>query len=80
MGHCKLGRKETKKAMGGRFAKTCFVLSVGVWSAKTGENTWFLFCLLDFLERLPGTHNPEAVGSSPTPATIKTPDFAQKEW
>ena len=71
-------RIEATEGSDGSFAKTCFVLSVGVWSAKTGENTWFLFCLLDFLERLPGTHNPEAVGSSSTPATIKTPDFAQK--
>ena len=74
------GKKGTTGGKDGSFAKTCFGASVGVWSAKKGGKTGFSLVLLDFLERMPGAHNPEAVGSSPTSATIKPPFSPRKRW
>ena len=60
------------------FAKTCFALSVGVWSARTGTKDGFLIAFLGFYDSELSAHNRSPVGSSPASATIKEPGIDTK--
>ena len=68
-----LGRKGSAKGVAAIFAKTCFEVSVGGWSAWVGEDACFLVAFFGFSQPELSAHNPEVVGSSPASATIKVP-------
>ena len=65
----KRGRTGSAKGSGGSFAKTCFALSVGVWSARTGKKDGFLIACFAFSDSELSAHNRSVVGSSPASAT-----------
>ena len=66
-----VGRKGSTGGTDTSFAKACFEMSVGKWSARTGKNTGSLIACLALLEVDSSAHNPEVVGSSPASATIR---------
>ena len=65
-----VGRSRSARERDGNFAKTCFAVSVGKWSARTGNNPGSLLVFLALWHFDSCAHNPEVVGSSPASATI----------
>ena len=66
-----VGRSGSAGERDATFAKTCFEMSVGEWSARTGNNPGSLLVFLALWHFDSCAHNPEVVGSSPASATIR---------
>ena len=73
-----LGKRESATDGRNSFAKTCFSNFVGVSSAEKPQKVGLLITFLGVSDFLRYAHNPEVGGSSPSSATIKTPNFERK--
>ena len=65
-----VGRSGSAVEKDTNFAKICFEIPVGEWSARTGKHPGSLLVFFALWHFDSGAHNPEVVGSSPASATI----------